>query len=42
MINIEELFIVNYCHPSCRPLENIMRLPREEAFAFGQGNGVEK
>jgi len=36
MINIEELFIVNYCHPSCRPLENIMRLPREEAFALAR------
>lgn len=32
MINIKDLFIVNYCHPSCVPLQNIMRLPKEEAF----------
>lgn len=32
MINIHELYIVNYCHPNCVPLQNIMRLPKEEAF----------
>ena len=30
------LYIVNYCHPSCSPLRNIMRLPREEAFALAR------
>ena len=30
----DELFIVNYCHHSCTPLKNIMRLPRDEAFAL--------
>lgn len=34
MINIDELHIVNYCHPNCKPLQNIMRLPEEEAFAM--------
>lgn len=29
----DEIFIVNYCHPNCEPLKNIMRLPRDEAFA---------
>ena len=28
----EELILVNYCHPDCTPLLNIMRLPGEEAF----------
>lgn len=32
----DRLFIVNYCHPSCVPLQNIMRLPRAEAFALAQ------
>lgn len=32
MINIDELYIVNYCHPNCVPLKNILRLPKEEAF----------
>lgn len=32
----DDLFIVNYCHPSCSPLRNIMRLPREEAFALAR------
>lgn len=30
----EGLDIVNYCHPNCIPLRNIMRLPRDEAFAL--------
>ncbi len=34
MINAEELYIVNYCHPNCIPLKNIVRLPKEEAFAL--------
>lgn len=32
MINVDELCVVNYCHPNCIPLKNIMRLPMEEAF----------
>lgn len=34
MINIDDLYIVNYCHPNCIPLQNIMRLQKEEAFAL--------
>lgn len=33
---IADLSIVNYCHPSCEPLKNIMRLPREQAFALAR------
>lgn len=32
MINIDELYIVNYCHQNCIPLKNIVRLPEKEAF----------
>lgn len=32
MINTNGLYIVNYCHPNCRPFQNIMRLPKEQAF----------
>lgn len=32
MIDINKLYLVNYCHPNCEPLKNIMRLPEEEAF----------
>lgn len=32
MINTDDLYIVNYCHPNCKPLKNIFRLPIEEAF----------
>lgn len=32
MINTDELYIVNYCHPNCMPLKNICRLPEKEAF----------
>lgn len=28
----DDLYIVNYCHPNCVPLKNIMRLPKEGAF----------
>ncbi len=31
---IDDLYIVNYCHRSCAPLKNIMRLPKERAFAL--------
>lgn len=34
MIDIKDLFIVNYRHANCVPLKNIMRLPKEEAFAL--------
>lgn len=30
----DELILVNYCYPDCIPLMNIMRLPKEEAFAL--------
>ena len=32
MINPNHLRIVNYCHPNCTPLQNILWLPRDEAF----------
>lgn len=32
MINCDELYIVNYCHPNCEPFFNICRLPKNEAF----------
>ena len=34
MVEIDDLFIVNYSHPNCIPLLNICRLPKEEAFAL--------
>lgn len=34
MIHIDDFVIVNYCHSSCMPLKNIMRLPKEEAFSL--------
>lgn len=33
-MTVDDLQIVNYCHPSCKPLQNIMRLPKDEAFAL--------
>lgn len=30
----DELILINYCHPDCTPLKNIMRLPEAEAFAL--------
>ena len=32
----DELQIVNYCHPDCTPLRNILRLPQVEAFDLAQ------
>lgn len=32
----DELILINYCHPDCTPLMNIMRLPEEEAFALAR------
>ncbi|MGN1249642.1 MAG: hypothetical protein ACI4XW_06140 [Candidatus Spyradocola sp.] len=31
-----ELALVNYCHPDCVPLRNIMRLPKDEAFLLAR------
>lgn len=33
-MTVEDLCIVNYCHRNCAPLQNIMRLPKEEAFTL--------
>lgn len=33
---MEPLWLEYYCHPDCEPLKNIMRLPREEAFALAK------
>lgn len=30
------LQLVNYCHPGCVPMRNIMRLPKDEAFALAR------
>ena len=35
-MKFENLLLVNYCHPDCVPLKNIMRLPKEEAFAMAK------
>lgn len=32
----EELYLVHYCHPSCEPFQNIMRLPKAEAFSLAE------
>ena len=31
---LQDMDIVNYCHPNCKPLQNIMRLQEEKAFAL--------
>ena len=31
MISTDDLIIVNYCHPSCSPLKNIMDLGQQAA-----------
>lgn len=36
MKTFDELILVNYCHPDCIPLMNIMRLPEVEAFALAR------
>lgn len=33
-MTVAELCIVNYCHRGCKPLLNIMRLPKAQAFAL--------
>lgn len=30
----EALYLVNYCHKNCEPLQNIMRLPKDQAFSL--------
>ena len=35
-MTIDDLQIVNYCHLNCKPLQNIMRLPKREAFALAR------
>ncbi len=32
----DELTLINYCHPDCTPLLNIMRLPKQEAFRLAK------
>lgn len=34
MMTVDDLQIVNYCHRNCKPLKNIMRLPKNEAFSL--------
>jgi len=41
MISIGDLDIVHYCHPSCKPFQNICRLPKEEAFALAHKMAAE-
>lgn len=36
MIDIRGLELVNYCHPDCEPLKNIMRQSREDAFRMAR------
>lgn len=32
----DNLFLVHYCHPNCKPFQNIMRLPKEKAFLLAE------
>ena len=32
----DDLVLINYCHPDCTPLMNIMRLPKAEAFQLAR------
>lgn len=36
MRTFEQIVLVNYCHPDCVPMKNIMRLPKAEAFALAR------
>lgn len=36
MTVLNKLTLVHYCHKDCEPFFNIMRLPREEAFALAK------
>lgn len=33
---IDSLYLVHYCHPNCKPFQNIMRLPKEKAFLLAE------
>ena len=33
-IDLNAVTLVNYCHPDCQPMKNIVRLPKDEAFAL--------
>lgn len=32
----DSLYLVHYCHPNCGPFQNIMRLPKSEAFLLAE------
>lgn len=36
MLEIDKMMLVNYCHPDCEPLKNIMRQSKEEAFKMAK------
>lgn len=36
MITEDQVFLVHYCHPDCRPLQNICRLPEAEAYRLAK------
>lgn len=36
MYEKDNLFLVHYCHPNCKPFQNIMRLPKEQAFLLAK------
>lgn len=36
MIDMDKLYIVNYCHSNCVPFMNICRLPENEAFSLAR------
>jgi hypothetical protein len=36
MIDPETLYLTYYCHANCAPLQNIMRLPKEEAYVLAR------
>jgi len=41
MLNTDDLHIVHYYHPSCKPFQNICRLPKEEAFTLAYKMAIE-
>lgn len=36
MIDFKKLKLVNYCYPDMKPLRNIMRLPKDDAFKYAE------
>lgn len=34
--NINDIYIVNYCHPNCKPFLNIMRQPKDKAVKIAK------